>query len=143
MGRKVTLLSVNSFLLVHLEWFSLPFSPFLILSNLHHILIKKVKVTQSCPSICHPMAYIERKMKISQSCPTFCYSMDYRVRAILQARILEWADFPFSRGSSQPRDRTQASHIVGRFFTSWAKELLLLNCGVGEDSWESIGLQGD
>ena len=23
-----------------------------------------------------------------------------------------------------------------------AKELMLLNCGVGEDSWESLGLQG-
>ena len=23
------------------------------------------------------------------------------------------------------------------------KELMLLNCGVGEDSWESLGLQGD
>ena len=28
--------------------------------------------------------------------------------------------FPFSRGSSQPKDRTQVSHITGRFFTSWA-----------------------
>ena len=28
--------------------------------------------------------------------------------------------FPFSRGSSQPRDRTQVSFIAGRFFTSWA-----------------------
>ena len=35
---------------------------------------------------------------------------------ILQARILEWVAFPFSRGSSQPRDRTQISHIAGRFF---------------------------
>ena len=33
-------------------------------------------------------------------------------------RILEWVAFPFSKGSSQPRDRTQVSHIVGRFFTS-------------------------
>ena len=28
--------------------------------------------------------------------------------------------FPFSRGSSQPRDQTQISHIAGRFLTSWA-----------------------
>ena len=28
--------------------------------------------------------------------------------------------FPTSRGSSQPRDGTQVSHIAGRFFTSWA-----------------------
>ena len=35
--------------------------------------------------------------------------MDYTVHGILQARILEWAAFPFSGGSSQPRDQTQAS----------------------------------
>ena len=47
--------------------------------------------------------------------------MDCVVHGILQARILEWVAFPFSRGSSQPRDRTQGlSHIVGKFFTSWA-----------------------
>ena len=37
---------------------------------------------------------------------------------ILQARILEWVAFHFSRGSSQPRDQTQVSHIAGGFFTS-------------------------
>ena len=46
--------------------------------------------------------------------------MDYRVHAILQARILEWVAFPFSRGSSWPRDQIQVSCIAGRFFTSWA-----------------------
>ena len=40
------------------------------------------------------------------------------VHEILQARILEKVAFPFSRGSSQPRDPTQISCIVGRFFTS-------------------------
>ena len=29
--------------------------------------------------------------------------------------------FPFSRGSSQPRDQTQVSHIAGGFFTSWTR----------------------
>ena len=33
---------------------------------------------------------------------------------ILQVRILEWVVMPSSRGSSQPRDRTQVSHIAGR-----------------------------
>ena len=42
------------------------------------------------------------------------------VHGILQARILEWVAFPFSRGSSQPRDQIQVSHIAGRFFTGWA-----------------------
>ena len=37
-----------------------------------------------------------------------------------QARRLEWVAFPFSRGSSQPRDQTQVSRIAGGFFTSWA-----------------------
>ena len=37
---------------------------------------------------------------------------------ILQARILEWVAAPSLRGSSQPRDRTQVSHIAGRFFTT-------------------------
>ena len=36
---------------------------------------------------------------------------------IFQARILEWVAVPSSRGSSQPRDQTQVSHIAGRFFT--------------------------
>ena len=40
--------------------------------------------------------------------------------AINQARILGWVAFPFYRGSSQPRNRIQVSHIAGRFFTSWA-----------------------
>ena len=41
--------------------------------------------------------------------------MDCIVHGILQARILEWVAFPFSRGSSQPRDGTQVSHIAGGF----------------------------
>ena len=37
-----------------------------------------------------------------------------------QARILEWVSMPSFRGSSQPRGRTQVSHIAGRFFAVWA-----------------------
>ena len=46
--------------------------------------------------------------------------MDYTVHGIVQARILEWVAFPFSKGSSQPRDWTRVFHIAGRFFTGWA-----------------------
>ena len=46
----------------------------------------------------------ESEVKVNQSRPTLCDPMDYTVRGILQARILEWIAFPFSRGSSQPRD---------------------------------------
>ena len=60
------------------------------------------------------------KMKVAQSRLTLCDPMDCILHAILQARILEWVAFPFSRGSSQSRDQTQVPHIAGRFFTSWA-----------------------
>ena len=52
------------------------------------------------------------KVKLTQLCLALCNPR------ILQARILEWVAFPFSRRSFQPRDRTQVSHIVGRFFTA-------------------------
>ena len=60
------------------------------------------------------------KVKVAQSCLTLCDPMDYTVHEILQPRILEWVAFPFSRGSTQSGDWTQVSHIAGRFFTSWA-----------------------
>ena len=61
-------------------------------------------------------------MKVAQLYSTLCDPMDCSlagssVRGILQARILEWVTYPFSRGSSQPRDRTQVSSIAGGFFT--------------------------
>ena len=59
------------------------------------------------------------KEKATQSCPPLCDHMDYTVHGILQARILEWVAFPFSRGSSQPRNRTGVSCIAGGFFTNW------------------------
>ena len=43
------------------------------------------------------------KVKVTQSCPTLCDPMNYTVHGIFQDRILEWVAFPFSRGSSQPR----------------------------------------
>ena len=57
---------------------------------------------------------------IAQSCPALCNLMDCTVHGILQARILEWVAFSFSRESSQLRDWTQVSHIAGGFFTSLA-----------------------
>ena len=55
----------------------------------------KVLLAQSCPIVCNPIA---------------CHG-------ILQARILAWVVIPFSRGSSQFRDRTWMSYIAGGFFT--------------------------
>ena len=51
----------------------------------------------------------------------------YTVHGILQARTLECTAFPFSRGSSQPRNWTRVSCIAGGFFTSWATREALCN----------------
>ena len=64
--------------------------------------------------------------------------MDHTVHGILQARILEWVAFPFSRGSFQPRDRTQVSLIAGRFFISWATKNQGPILKTFIDSWSPI-----
>ena len=52
----------------------------------------------------------------------------YTEPRILLARIMEWVAFSFSEASSRPRDQTQVSHIVGRFFTSWANTFAYFRC---------------
>ena len=73
--------------------------------------------------------------KLLQSCLTLCDPVDSSppdssVHGILQARILEWVAISFSRGSSQPRDRTRVSCIGGRRFNLWATKSL--------PSWPSL-----
>ena len=58
--------------------------------------------------------------EFSRSVVSNSVMMNSAVHEILQARILERIVMPFSRGSSQPRDRTQVSCIAGGFFTIWA-----------------------
>ena len=50
--------------------------------------------------------------------PHELYSLPGSVHGILQARLLEWAAMPSSRGSSQPRNRTCVSCIAGEIFTT-------------------------
>ena len=64
--------------------------------------ISSVQSLPSCLALCSPVDY---------SLPVSC------VHGILQARILEWVAISFSKGPSQPRDRTQVSCTAGRFFT--------------------------
>ena len=67
---------------------------------------KKVKVKSlNRVQLCDPM-----------DCSLPCSS----IHGIFQTRVLEWVAISFSRGSSQPRDRTWVSCIVGRRFTVWA-----------------------
>ena len=61
-----------------------------------------------------------REGEVAQSCPTLYDLMDcslpgFSVPGIFQARVLEWVVISFSRGSSQPRDRTRVSHIESKF----------------------------
>ena len=64
-----------------------------------------VLVAQSYLPICDPMD---------------CSPPGSSVHGMLQARIQEWVAIPFSRGSSQPRDRSKVSCTADRFFTVWA-----------------------
>ena len=76
-----------------------------------HFLISKLTVTV--------------KVNVAQSCLTLYDPMDCSlqgssVHGIFQVRILEWVTIFFSRRSSQPRDQTQVSRVVGRLFTTGA-----------------------
>ena len=65
------------------------------------------------------------EVQVAQSCLTLCDPTDCTVHGILQARILEWVAFPFSRGSSQPgehcrRSLYQLSHKGSPRILEWA-----------------------
>ena len=96
-------------------WSLIPFSywPHPVSWFIHNLYTNSSPVYVSKP-------YTSLKVKVAQLCLTLCDPMDYTVHGILQARILEWVTFPFSKGSSQPWDWTQVSCIAGGFFTSWA-----------------------
>ena len=64
----------------------------------------------------------ESESEVAQSYPTLWDPMDCSlsgssIHGIFQARVLEWIAISFSRGSSQPRNRTLVSHIADRRFT--------------------------
>ena len=93
-----------------------------------------------------------REVKVAQLCPTLCDPMDSS-SGILQTRILDWVAFPFSRGSSQPRDQTQVSRIAGGVFTNWTirkdkraahaqQEPLVGNGRDAETRWREWGAGG-
>ena len=86
-----------------------------VLSGSHRWLCVKSKLLQSCSVLCDP-TMVTCQAPLSMG--------------ILQARILEWVAMPSSRGSSQPRDRTQVSCTAGGFFAIWATRKPR-NTGVG------------
>ena len=83
-----------------------------------------VLVTQSCLTLCDPMD---------------CSLLGSSIHGILQARILEWEAIPCSRGSSQPRDWTEVSHIATRFFTIWATRVIWHQMSCSKVFWLILG----
>ena len=57
------------------------------------------------------------EVKVIQSCLILCYPMDYIAHGILQAKILEWVAFSFSRGSFNPGIKLRSPHC--RWILYW------------------------
>ena len=96
--------------------------------------------------IFHLLCIVKVKSEVAQSCPTLWDPMDCSlpgssVHGIFQAIVLEWIAISFSRGSSQPRDRTQVSHIVDRCFTVWATREVQLKLNQHKtENWSEISI---
>ena len=98
----------------------------------------KEKISQSCQILCEPTDYTGRDIlqarilervassllqgifPTERSNPSLLHSwwILYQLSHQTSPRILESVAYPFPRGSSQPRNRTGASYLAGRFFTS-------------------------
>ena len=103
----------------------------------------KVKVTQSCPTHCDPIDYIYSPwnsagqntgagslsllqgilpIQVLNPGLPLCKWILYQLSHKGSPRTLGWVAYPFSRGSSPPRNQTGVSYIAGGFFTSKATE---------------------
>ena len=98
---------------------------------------------QLCPTLCDPMDYNSPRNSPGQNTgvgsPSLlqgifstqglspglphCKQILYQLSHKGSPRILEWVAYPFSSGSSQPRNQTGVSCIAGGFFTNWKREV--------------------
>ena len=69
---------------------------------------------------CHALLQGIFPTQESNACLPYCRQILYHLSHWGSPRILEWVVYPFSRGTSWPRNWTGISCIAGRFFTSWA-----------------------
>ena len=79
---------------------------------------------------CHPVFQGIFPTQGSNPCHPHCRQILYHLSYQGSPRILEWVAYPFSGGSSRPRNRTGVSCIAGGFFTSWAGPLVMLGQGI-------------
>ena len=77
------------------------------------------RLTNGLP-VLEPLIISHWKWKLLSNVRLFVTPWTIQSMEFSRLEKLEWVAFPFSRGSSQPRDGTQVSHIAGGFFTSWA-----------------------
>ena len=133
---------LTSVLSVLLHWFMCLFLYHTVLITMCAVLCL---VAQSCPNLWDPMVCVLRDSSIHVDFPDnstgvgchallqeifptqgwntgilHCRWILYHLSHQRSPRILDWVAYPFSRGSSQPRNWTGVSCIAGRFFTSWA-----------------------
>ena len=110
-----------------------------------HGMLCSCLVAQLCPTLCDPVdcsppgssihgdspgkntgvgchALLQGIFPTQRSNPGLlhCRQILYHMNHQESPRILEWVAHPFSRGSSQSRNRSRVSHIAGGFFISWA-----------------------
>ena len=104
----------------------------------------KVKVTQPCPTLYSPWNSAGQNTSVdSLSLLQGIFPTQELNRGLLRyrqipyqqshkgsPRILEWVAYPFSSGSSQPRNRTRVSCIAGRFFTN--STIRESTCSIGD-----------
>ena len=115
--RKLEVKSLGSFLLK-----SSLIIPFL---QMPRILIIESSVLSTSSNFPHPLPIPIYLLKLTQLCPTLCDPMDCNPpgsfdHGILQARILVCVAIPFSRESSQPRDRTLClQNNANSWFHAW------------------------
>ena len=108
-----------------------------------HEPMKQIRWKRKAPQ---PWAIILTSGSVSCSVISDCLQLHEPVSllcGILQARILEWVSMPFSRRSSQSRDQTWVSWIVGRFFIIRATKrkmgrIIQFSCSSWYRSWLHI-----
>ena len=112
----------------------------------------KLKVAQSCPTLCNPiysssnspgqntavgsLSLLQGIFPTQGSNPglSHCRWILYQLSHKQSPIILEWVAYPFSSRSSQPRNRTRVSCTAGEFFTNWAIRVIpVVMCGC--ESW--------
>ena len=103
-------------------------------------------VAQSCPTLCNPMNRSTPDLPVHHHLPEFTMTHVHWVRDAIQPSHPRSSPSPPALNPSQHQSLFQWA-----YYTEWSKSeikmsiwyMMCLNCGVGEDSWESLGLQGD